>query len=382
MNHKDRFITSLKLGEPDRVPYFDYFDPESIVKIGRLYQAEVPEIKFGIDYSWAEIHRLNEIQFSFIKDMDIDAVIPDFSSGAERIPGKSDLIKDRHGIVYQLSRHGESFAVGGPVKGIKNGVDETSVEYFVLGDNVWKSATQWPPANVKPQKWYFHSEGEAHRLTTNGKLKREAPANKEPRDIYTYDPRDPAPNWMSFDQMKGWQDVQTFPYDFQNIEKRSDIAVYTSEPLKEDLTIAGDVIVELYASCDVLDTDWWAYISDVHPDGSSIRYSLGMIRARFRNIEDKVHNVFGENFIKEELLTGSFEDVVKYIISVPSIALTFKKGHKVRIAITNACDNYGFPNSNTGKDEALVTETIVGKMAIHHSPDYLSCVILPILPKN
>jgi putative CocE/NonD family hydrolase len=268
------------------------------------------------------------------------------------------------------------------LKDIDNGVDETVVEYFVLGDNVWKSASQWPPADVELQKWYFHSNGSAHRLTTNGKLTRETPANKEPQDIYIYDPRDPAPNWMSFDQMKGWQDVQSFPYDYQNIEKRSDIVVYTSEPLTEDLTIAGDVIVELYASCDVSDTDWWAYVSDVHPDGRSVRYTLGMIRARFRNIEDKVHNVFGENFVKEELLSGSFEDVVKYIISVPSIALTFKKGHQIRIAITNACDNYGFPNSNTGKDEALVIETVAGKMAIHHSPDYPSCVTLPVLPKN
>ncbi len=95
-----------------------------------------------------------------------------------------------------------------------------------------------------------------------------------------------------------------------------------------------------------------------------------------------MHHVFGENFVKEKLLSGSFEDVVKYIVSIPSIALTFTKGHQIRIAITNACDNYGFPNSNTGKDEALVTETVAGKMAIHHSSDYPSCVILPVLPRN
>lgn len=268
------------------------------------------------------------------------------------------------------------------LKGIENGVDNPVVEYFVLGDNTWRSASQWPPEDVEPQKWYFHSDGKAHLLTTNGKLTRQIPSKDEPRDIYTYDPQDPAPNWMSFDRMKNWQDVQSFPYDFQNIDKRSDIVVFTSELLTEDLTIAGDVIVELYASCDVRDTDWWAYISDVHPDGSSVRYSLGLIRARFRNNEDKVHHVFGKNFVKEELLSGSFDDVVKYIISIPSIALTFKEGHQIRIAIANACDNYGFPNSNTGKDEALVTETVVGKMAIHHTPDYPSCVTLPVLTGN
>jgi len=268
------------------------------------------------------------------------------------------------------------------LKGIENGVDDPVVDYFVLGDNTWRSASQWPPADVEAQRWFFHSNGSANRMTTNGKLTPKTPQEDESRDVYTYDPLDPAPNWMSFDQMKQWQDVQSFPYDFQNIEKRNDVVVYTSEPMTEDLTIAGDVIVELYASCNVRDTDWWAYISDVHPDGSSVRYSLGVIRARFRNNEDKVYHVFGENFVNEELLSGSFEDVVNYTISMPSIALTFKKGHRIRIAITNACDNYGFPNSNTGKDEAIVIETMVGRMAIHHSPKYPSCVMLPVLPRK
>jgi len=268
------------------------------------------------------------------------------------------------------------------LKGIENGVDQPAVEYFVLGDNAWRTASQWPPAEVVPQKWYFHSDGNAQRLTTAGKLTRKTPANDEPKDIYIYDPLDPPPNWMSFDQMKSWQDVQSFPYDFQNIEKRDDIVVYTSEPLEQDLTIAGDIIVELYASCDVRDTDWWAHISDVHPDGSSVRYSLGLIRARFRNNEDKVYHVFGKNFVEEKQLSGAFEDVVAYTISIPSIALTFEKGHSIRIAVMNACDNYGFPNSNTGEDEALVTEPVRGKMAIHHNLKYPSCVILPVLPEE
>jgi len=109
-------MMALRLGEPDRVPYFDYFDAESVIKIGRLFQADVPELKFNIDYSPDEIHKLNEIQFSFMREFDIDAVIQGFSSGEERIPDKDDLLKDRHGIIYQMSPHGESFAVEGPVK--------------------------------------------------------------------------------------------------------------------------------------------------------------------------------------------------------------------------------------------------------------------------
>jgi predicted acyl esterase len=73
--------------------------------------------------------------------------------------------------------------------------------------------------------------------------------------------------------------------------------------------------------------------------------------------------------------------VVKYEIGIRSIANTFRKGHRIRIAIMNAVDNYSFPNSNTGEDEARVTRTVVGNMAIHHGPDRASYVVLPVMPK-
>jgi hypothetical protein len=45
----------------------------------------------------------------------------------------------------------------------------------------------------------------------------------------------------------------------------------------------------------------------------------------------------------------------------------------------NALDNYSFPNSNTGRNEATVTETIVGNMAVHHSVRHASHIVLPVL---
>ena len=115
MNHRERIMTVLKLEEPDRVPYFDYFDVESVIKMGRLFQDDVPELKYDIDYSLDEVYRLYEVQFSFMKELDLDAMYQGFSSGEERIPGSNDLMKNRYGIVYQMSPHGEPFAVDGPV---------------------------------------------------------------------------------------------------------------------------------------------------------------------------------------------------------------------------------------------------------------------------
>ena len=74
------------------------------------------------------------------------------------------------------------------------------------------------------------------------------------------------------------------------------------------------------------------------------------------------------------------KEVVRYDISLRSIANTFKKGHRIRVAIMNALDSFSFPNSNTGKNEATVTGTVVGNMAIHHSAGQTSHIVLPVMP--
>ena len=266
------------------------------------------------------------------------------------------------------------------LKGVENSVTKPKVEYFVLGDNTWQSSDSWPPSEIINQNWYFQSTGQAHVHPADGILTREMPATDQPAEVYTYDPDNAVQNWYSFDQMEEWEDVQSYPYDFKDIETRQDVVTYTTDTLQEDLTIAGNIIVVLYASTDVKDTDWWVYLSDVSPSNESNRLSVGVLRARFRNLEDPTYHVFGSNFEKEELLTGDINDVVRYEISIPSIANTFKKGHRIRIGVTNAHDNYSFPNSNSGGHEGYVTETMVGTMQLHHTQKHPSRVILPVLP--
>ncbi|MGQ0647566.1 MAG: CocE/NonD family hydrolase [Gemmatimonadaceae bacterium] len=266
------------------------------------------------------------------------------------------------------------------LKGIDNAVTRTRVEYFVLGDNAWRTASAWPPKEVELQSWYFHGDGQANRLFTAGTLDRRAPSGDEPPERYRYDPKNPPPNWMSFEQMERWEDVQTFQWDMKDIEARHDVVTFTSAPLERDLTIAGDILAVLYASTDVADTDWWVHVSDVDPAGRSNRLTLGSIRARFRNLEDPRFRGRGSNFEREELLSGNPAEVVKLEIGVRGVANTFKRGHRIRVAVMNALDNYTFPNSNTGGDEARVTETVVGSMAIHHTRLHPSHIVLPGLP--
>jgi putative CocE/NonD family hydrolase len=268
------------------------------------------------------------------------------------------------------------------LKGLDNGAAGPVVSYFVLGANEWQTADAWPPKEATPEKWYLASDGLAHRNFTSGTLSRTPPSGAQPPDRYRYDPKDPPPNWMSFDLMMRWEDVQSFPYDMKDIEARPDVLTYTSAPLEADLRIAGELTAVLFASTDVLDTDWWIHVSDVDPEGRSNRITQGMIRARFRHNDDPQHHIFGSNYQTEKLLSGDPNEVVRYEIGIRSIANLFKKGHRVRIAVMNAVDNYSFPNSNTGKNEAYVTETIVGNMAVHHAGDHPSHLVLPVIKQR
>lgn len=186
---------------------------------------------------------------------------------------------------------------------------------------------------------------------------------------------------MSFEQLQQWADVQTFQWDMKDLESRRDVVTFSSPPLEEELTVAGDILVELHASTDVRDTDWWVHVADVDPAGRSNRLTLGAVRARFRTLADPQYRAQGENFAREELLSGDSAQVVRYRIGVKGVANTFKKGHRIRIAVMNAMGNYTFPNSNTGEHEGMVMRTVPGRMGIHHSAAHPSHVVLPVLPR-
>ncbi|WP_164669411.1 CocE/NonD family hydrolase [Virgibacillus doumboii] len=252
------------------------------------------------------------------------------------------------------------------LKGIDNGMDASPVaEYYDAGTNEWKHAETWPPENVEWTKLYLNSCGNAVSSEGNGVLQRDrvkgSLSHSAENDIYTFDPEHPAPHLIDMSENE-----IGVPADYQNVEKRNDVLVYTSEPLNEPITIAGDIQVKFSASSSAKDTDWIVRVTDVAPDGRSIKLADGVLRARFRHGYDK-----------EILLEpGKIE---KYEIRTSKIANTFKRGHRIRLTITSSADNFIFPNSNTGNDPATDTETVIAEQRVFHSLEHVSYMELPII---
>jgi putative CocE/NonD family hydrolase len=162
---------------------------------------------------------------------------------------------------------------------------------------------------------------------------------------------------------------QSLPDNYRDVETRADVAVYTSEPLERDLAVAGNVSAVLYASSSARDTDWFVRLTDVDPEGNSIRLVEGLIRARFR-----------ESFEYEKLLTP--ERPERYEIPMRAHAHVFRAGHRVRVAVASAAEGYILPNSNTGEVEYLVKETVVADQLIFHDREHPSHVLLPVVESD
>jgi uncharacterized protein len=257
------------------------------------------------------------------------------------------------------------------LKGIDTGMlGEAPIKLFVMGANAWRDEQEWPLARAVNTRYYLHSNGHANSLHGNGYLLASAPESDEPAsDQYDYDPGDPVITrggalLLSPEYPPG-------PYDQRQTESRTDVLVYTSAELKEDLEVTGPISVHLWAISSAPDTDFVARLVDVHPDGYAQNLTDGIIRARYRNFER------GEAPSLIEPGTA-----YEYDIDLWATSNDFKAGHRVRLDITSS----NFPrwdrNPNTGHAFGADREMVVARQTILHDPDHASYVTLPIVPQS
>jgi len=248
------------------------------------------------------------------------------------------------------------------LKGTTNGiVDQPAVTYYVMGDisdpqapgNVWRTAGEWPPPQTREVPFY---------LQANRGLSRTKPKTGTPI-TYTYDPKNPVPT-LGGPQLT----IPAGPMDQRSIETRPDLIVFTSETLTEPLEVTGKVRVKLWASSTARDTDFFAKLCDVYPDGRSFNVCEGAIRARLRK---------GLN--KERLLKPG--TIYPFEIDLWSTSMVFNKGHKLRVHITSSSDRGYDPNPNTGEPFRASDKTTIAKNTLYLDARRPSHILLPVMPQ-
>jgi len=235
------------------------------------------------------------------------------------------------------------------LRGIQNGIVKTPpVEYFTLTENRWKSAESWPPSICKPQSFYLGKGGALlDKPMESG------------ADIYAYDPQNPAIHIIDMSENE-----LAVPEDYTNEEKRADVLCYTTAPLERNVTVSGDINVELFISSDAVDTDFIVRLTEVDKKGRSIRYADGVLGAKYR-----------DSFEAPGFLDKG--KVYKLNIRTSKISKMFAAGNRIRFTVTSSAKNLAFPNSNT-KAGYNSEKTLVARNAVHYGTQFPSRIILPV----
>ena len=109
--------------------------------------------------------------------------------------GKRELGDIDFGPTAELDLAGENLAWFDRILKRKGKAQTPRVRYFSMGDNVWRAADQWPPAEATLTAYYLHSDGRANTRDGDGRLSTAPPDENEPSDGFRSDPSDPVPAW-------------------------------------------------------------------------------------------------------------------------------------------------------------------------------------------
>lgn len=235
--------------------------------------------------------------------------------------------------------------------------------YFQMPGPEWHTSDVWPPGNSQLYKLYFDKSEPGS--TNKGRLAATMPV-EESVYSYRYDPADPVPTLGGPICCTGNEHEISGPVDQRPLENRSDILIYQSEVLQENLRIAGDIQIQLRVATSAKDTDFTVKLIDRYPDGRALNIQDGVMRLRYRYGIDK-----------PELAEPG--EMYNLKLKLRPLAYTFNPGHQIVIHISSS----NFPrlarNLNTGKHEYLDSEIIVADNKVFHGGVQASYIELPVV---
>jgi uncharacterized protein len=210
---------------------------------------------------------------------------------------------------------------------LKDGPDPKLPEAYVFetGRNQWRQFPKWPPSSAGTRSLYLLAEG---------RLGFEAPADAG-FDEYISDPARPVPyiggiaNTMTREHML---DDQRFA------ATRPDVLVYRTEPLENDLTLAGPIQASLQVSTTGTDADWVVKLIDVYPPDypdpspNPTRIRMGGYQQLVRG--EPFRGKFRNSFAKPEPFVP--RETTKVAYTLPDVFHTFRAGHRIMVQIQSS----------------------------------------------
>jgi putative CocE/NonD family hydrolase len=203
------------------------------------------------------------------------------------------------------------------------------VRVYLQGKGQWMNRAQWPPPDSGMRRLYLSRDG------MNGAR----PGTTSTRS-YATNPADGLS--MSFDQYGTMAASPYVPLDQRLAEEAG--LTWRTGVLPSPLTLTGESALHLVAASSAKDTDWFAKISDVAPDGSEAIVTAGFLRASHRQLDTArttPTRPWHTNTDPTPIEPGRYYG---YELAIWPTAYEFAKGHRLQLRLTS----YDFPTHLPG----------------------------------
>lgn len=244
---------------------------------------------------------------------------------------------------------------------------------YDTGKGAWSTFTEWPPKNAETSTWFFNGDGAlADKPSTSSDTFTE----------YMSDPENPVPYTENDELVFIPRAYMTSDQRFA--ARRPDVITFETEVLKEDVTLAGDILANLYVSTTGTASDFFVKLIDIYPpsveegehtpDGVELDNYHQLVRS------EAIRGRFRNSYEKPE----PFEpNKVTYIdLPLQDVYHTFKKGHKIQVQIQSTWFPLFDLNPQTYVPnifKASESDFIKATQRIYHTSEYPSSLEVKVL---
>ena len=239
---------------------------------------------------------------------------------------------------------------------------------FFSGENKWRRFTAWPVSNAVTTPVYLQQNGKLSFTPASGR--------QLSFDSYISDPAKPVPY---AEKVHAERTREYMDDDQRFAARRTDVLTYDTGILNGDMTVAGPVVADLMVSLSNTDADFIVKLIDVFPDDAPVNlvtnYPMGGYQMLVR--AEVMRGKFRNSFEKPMPFIPNRPTTVKY--TMPDVAHTFKKGHRLMIQLqstwfplTDRNPQKFTDNINKATNADFVKETI----KVYHNS---SKIILPVI---
>jgi hypothetical protein len=255
-------------------------------------------------------------------------------------------------------------------------LDLKHASMFETGSNRWRAFDAWPPRQASPRRLYLRAGG-----TLSFDPPGAADAVGGGFDEYVSDPARPVPflSGLGTDMEPDYM-----ARDQRFSATRPDVLVYVSDPLTEDVTIAGPVSPTLFVSTSGTDSDWIVKLIDAFPDSMAAGHPMGPNASGFQLLVrgDAMRGKFRNSYARPEPFVPGRVEKVEF--SADDVLHTFPKGHRIMVHVQSSWFPLVDRNPQTFVDiyRAVASDFREATERVYRAPGRASHIGVGVLPRE